>query len=238
MRRGLVGDFKIGEAVRPLFTRNASGEWAFSGTGFFVEHDGKPILVTANHVAFDEPVWICSDPPGTGQFVLEEIMAPTKRLGSNPGTDVAAYDPLEFAPTVTLQLCSVSPPGNYSVGSYEYSRLMIDPHRAIFNLGQSTRIGNVVRRVNDDRFPGESLELSYPALKGASGAPVVVLEGPEKHKVAGFLKANVQYELLPAQTYMYKDESGGVEEKTHYYLPVGLAVNAKWVIKLLQELRN
>jgi hypothetical protein len=145
------------------------------------------------------------------------------------------YDPLEFAPMLTLQLCSVSPPGNFRVGSFEFARLMIDPHRALFNLGQSTRIGNIVRHVSDSRFPEDSLELSYPALKGASGAPVVVLEGPDMHKVAGFLTANVQYELLPVQTYMFKDESGGAEEKTHYYLPAGLAVNAKWVTALLQQ---
>jgi hypothetical protein len=69
-----------------------------------------------------------------------------------------------------------------------------------------------------DRQP-ESLELSYPALKGASGAPVVVLDGVDRYKVAGVLVANVQYELLPVQTYFYKDESGANEEKTHYYLP-------------------
>src|SRR5262245_58510717 len=168
----MAGGFKIGDAVRPLFTSNAGGELSFSGTGFFVEHDGKPILVTANHVALDEPLWICKDPPMGKRFNLGDIVTPTKRLRSNRATDVAVYDPLDFAPALTLQLCSDSPPGNYLVGSFEYARLMIDPHRALFNLGQSTRVGNIVRHVSDDGFPGDSLELSYPALKGASGAPV------------------------------------------------------------------
>jgi hypothetical protein len=236
MRRALEEKFRIGDAVRPLFTRQPNGEWAFSGTGFFVEHDGKPVLVTADHVALDEPLWICKDPPNGRQFHLDEILVSTRRLRHHRATDVALYDPLEFAPEMTLDLCSVSPFGNYRVGTFEYARLMIDPQRALFNLGGSTRIGNIVRQVSDDSFPQDSLELSYPALKGASGAPVVVLEGPDKHKVAGFLKANVQYELLPVQTYMYKDERGGVEEKLHYHLPAGLAVDAKWVTELLQEL--
>jgi hypothetical protein len=191
MRQRSAGDFKIGQAVRPLLTCNTNGEWAFSGTGFFIEHDGRPILVTANHVALDEPVWICKDPPVGGQFSLEEILAPTKRLCSR-GTDIALYDPLEFSPGVTLRLCAAPPPGNYLVGSYEYVRLLVDRERSLFNSGPSTRIGNVGRLVNDDRYPGDSLELSYPALNGASGAPVVVLQGPDKHKVTGVLIANVQ----------------------------------------------
>ncbi|MEM6495880.1 MAG: hypothetical protein AAF709_04035 [Pseudomonadota bacterium] len=94
---------------------------------------------------------------------------------------------------------------------------------------------DIVRHVTDDRFPHLSLELSYPALKGASGSPVVVLEGRDAFKVVGITIANIQYELMPVQTYIYRDTEDGTEEETRYCLPAGLAVNASHLSALLSS---
>ena len=74
------------------------------------------------------------------------------------------------------------------------------------------------------------LELSFPASKGASGAPIL---SNTNFELWGVIKANVGYELLPAQIESIFDESGIVEEQTKFYLPQALAVNVTVVREFL-----
>ena len=76
------------------------------------------------------------------------------------------------------------------------------------------------------------LELSFPALKGASGAPVL---SNGSFELLGVIKANVGYELLPAQIESIHDQSGTVMEETKFFLPQGLAVNVAEVRNFLLE---
>lgn len=112
---------------------------------------------------------------------------------------------------------------------YEYSRT--------FSLATgeglvegSTRVGNVVRYVDDHSgsalFPSKSLELSFPGVQGASGSPI--LSRREQWAVIGVMKANATYELLPIQSIRVLDEIDGtqISEETQFYLPQGLAVNS------------
>ena len=93
-------------------------------------------------------------------------------------------------------------------------------------LNPATRLGNVTRDLDLTELYGPAgrrmLELSFPALKGASGAPVL---SNGNFELWGVIKANVGYELLPAQIESVRDQSGTVLEETKFYLPQALAVN-------------
>ena len=78
------------------------------------------------------------------------------------------------------------------------------------------------------------LELSFPALKGASGAPVITWKPP--FRLWGILSQNVARELHPAQVEKVLDEGGNMTEETRFYLPLGLAIHVKHVRKLLEAL--
>jgi hypothetical protein len=75
-----------------------------------------------------------------------------------------------------------------------------------------------------------ALELSWPVLRGASGAPVTYNDNPymppeEKWGVLGVIVANASYHALPAQitSVLYDDNS--LLEEVKYMLPQALAVN-------------
>lgn len=95
-------------------------------------------------------------------------------------------------------------------------------------------MGNVTRTLDlTDRY-GEAgrsaLELSFPALRGASGAPVV---SNLTFRLWGIIIANVSYHLLPAQIESVLDEQGQVEEETRFMLPQAVAVHIKHLRKVL-----
>ena len=96
------------------------------------------------------------------------------------------------------------------IGTVEYSRLTITPiansNSYEVNENISSRIGNLVRISNDSIRDFNTLELSYPALKGASGAPVLDMESGDGIKVFGLIISNVDYELMPVQTLEYRAE--------------------------------
>ena len=73
------------------------------------------------------------------------------------------------------------------------------------------------------------LELSFPALKGASGAPVM----SGQFELWGVIIANVNHHLLPAQIETIYDDDGRVVEETQYMLPQGLAVHVNVIREFL-----
>ncbi len=79
------------------------------------------------------------------------------------------------------------------------------------------------------------LELSFPALRGASGAPVVSI-GNEV-VLWGIIVANVSYHLLPAQIEKVVEGDTTVEE-IKYLLPQAIAVNVKHLSKFSDEMNH
>ena len=78
------------------------------------------------------------------------------------------------------------------------------------------------------------LEMSFPALRGASGAPIIEQEPP--HKVWGIVTANYASELLPAQVEKIVNEDGTVDEETKFYLPHALGIHVKHLRALIRKL--
>lgn len=102
----------------------------------------------------------------------------------------------------------------------------------------STRKGNITKSYVStfpEDTPTKCLEVSFPVLQGASGAPLMVNAPP--WQVVAMFTHNVQYNLLPAQTVSIKDGNKYVEE-THYYLPTGKAIQAFHLLEFMKELEK
>jgi hypothetical protein len=96
-------------------------------------------------------------------------------------------------------------------------------------LEPATRLGHMTRMRFIQSTLGAAgdaaLELSWPALRGASGAPVVLNDGT--FRIVGVVIANVSYHLLPVQVESVLDEKNNLIEETKYMLPQAIAVNIK-----------
>lgn len=71
-------------------------------------------------------------------------------------------------------------------------------------------------------YPVQCYDLSYPAFKRASGAPVV---SNSTFNVVGMIVANIERQLMPAQLERIERQDGTVEE-VRYFLPTAQAIQA------------
>jgi hypothetical protein len=103
-------------------------------------------------------------------------------------------------------------------------------------LNPATRIGHMTRRLGPGDGLGtlaeQAIELSFPALRGASGAPVMINElavysllGKESLGVIGVVIANAASHLAPAQIEEVLNADNTAYAETGYMLPQGLAVS-------------
>lgn len=156
-------------------------------------------------------------------------------VASDRSTDLALLDVPGYSPPVVFELAQdhevVS---SQLVICHEYGTTHTEGK--IIVASGATRFGNVTRRLNltsrYDRAGDDILELSFPALRGASGAPVLSTSDPV-NRLWGIIIANVSYHLLPAQIVSVLDEKNQIYEETHYLLPQALAVHVKHVRALL-----
>ena len=224
----------IKKVVRPVFIKKRGAtRYAFGGTCFYLKVGEDIYVITAEHVISDHDAFIMDHQKKNAEFVVEDLMHPTTVVATSKIYDIAILKS-DYFPGDSLLPLDIEPPGNYRVGSLEYSRLDLKTNDKIITVNASTRIGNVVRVASDSLFPFSVYELSYPALKGASGSPSVYLDGPDMFSVFGVVVANANQELMPVQTYQYKG-SDGEEETTHFYLPSALAIPIRHVIELLEK---
>ena len=68
------------------------------------------------------------------------------------------------------------------------------------------------------------IDLSFPALKGASGAPVV---GKYSFQVLGMILSNIETQLMPAQVEITHYADGSQDEIRRYFLPSAHAIRAE-----------
>lgn len=195
----------------------------FLGTGVFC---GRPaLLLTANHVLEDAArigIRVASR-KGASTFEARVVLR-------EPGYDIAALvvdgyhpkHPLNIArPLETLSVEDL-------VSCFEYGTTERTEGGLRFN--PALRKGNITRFVEVAHHAPRAqplLELSFPALKGASGAPV--FWDDELLSLAGIVIANVARELLPMQISTVYDDKGKVEERIVFMMPAGLAVGVDHV---------
>ncbi|MGE0409154.1 MAG: serine protease [Amphiplicatus sp.] len=232
--------YKAGDVVRPLFFRR-DGHWRFAGTGFFFHHQDSKYLATAHHVLQGDCMGVMMPLHGEGPFRADEILKEATLVAHAPKPyDLAVLKVSDGVPGVVPQLASEPPYLNYSVYTYEYARFEMAGRdgKRIINPNASYRRGNIVRYVmQDPYFPDGSLELSYPAIAGASGAPVFLSDpwGFKDYGIVGVITTNAKYDLLPIEDHFFKDADGS-EERRRYYLPAAIAIHVSHLKKLVESI--
>lgn len=214
------------------------------GTGFFVGTPEMLAVVTAKHV-----FTACSlkdDEKFAIAFLTEKgaaIVALSRVIGSLD-FDVAAadVDSQHLPGAFPLPLGVSDPPLNRDVFTYEYSGSVIEkpyPGHTHVSFDPYAHKGNVVRLYTSkfpEAKPTPALLTSFPALQGASGAPLIMEDAKAKcFAVVGMMVANVERHLMPAQVVEVHD-GPEFHEKISYFLPLGKALARVALAQALQEM--
>lgn len=205
---------------------------AFLGSACFV--DSGEYLVTAYHVVRDWKKRIGFTVP-----LVPPRMFEAKVVACDPAIDLALLKVDGYRPDNPFPLADPeSIISNSLVACHEYGPTEVAG--GVFRLEPATRLGNVTRiRDLRERFGkagDDMLELSFPALRGASGAAVVHWLPP--FELVGIIVANVSHHLMPAQVLSVLDERNEILEETHFMLPQALAVNVKHLHEMIIRQRR
>lgn len=203
------------------------------GSGFFVGHTDTLHVVTAKHVIEDNPL-------EEGQRYAIAFAGSAKiaivaslEIRASRAFDVAALKmPMEayLDEAVRIPIASSDPTLNEDVMCFEYSSTRIERKPGggrHVSFEPYAHKGNVVR-IYESAFPEQvpttAMLTSFPALQGASGAPVLAKTKPRRTLAAvGMMVSNFERHLLPAQILRIDSEKGDSEE-IRYYLPYGKAL--------------
>lgn len=204
------------------------------GTGFFV---GPRLLMSAKHVLGVQP------PLGHCLSVVHIDPRPPYPIAINavycdPNFDVAIARVDEWP---NEEYLSITPGDvlimNHGVLTVEYSptRQHVPLPGGVFamDISANWHQGHIVREYVSDfghLHPTRVIDLSYPAFRRASGAPVVHNTSGE---VLGLVVSNVERHLMPAHLERIESPDGVVEE-VRYYVPNGQAIRANHLRDCLQ----
>lgn len=202
------------------------------GTGFFVGKADTLRLVTAKHVITDAPLadgekyaLVLNDGKGIAVIAISQI-----RVAQDFDVAVCNIEQSLLKNAVPLALATSDPALNDDVFSYEYSSTRIEKTAAGFHVSFEpyAHKGNVVRSYAStfpEKIKTPCILTSYPALQGASGAPVVAtIQTRKQFAVVGMLVENAERHLIPAQVVAIED-GPSYKESTSYFLPYGKAVS-------------
>lgn len=226
------------KVVVPILDRESGdvGPWPL-GTGFFVGRD--PILVTCYHVIKQY----------SGQLVIALRDDLSKVYFAHvvkeyPKVDLALLKVPGYDPPQVLQLAPHDEHhGNLLVVCHEHSQTRKQGNKTIFSA--SSRVGNITRSLNKfdlrnlgHNYGGEitALEVSFPTLRGASGAPVMANDG--SWQVLGILTGNWGHEYMPHHIESTFDPDTGVELDSYksMFVPQGVAIHVKHLRPLVPTL--
>jgi Trypsin-like peptidase domain len=208
------------DVIVPIFAMEGTGNVrAFLGTGSFV--GPRSYLLTADHVVRN-----CDYEIAITTMHDVKILYPATVIERDEQHDLALLEVPGYRPANPLAVrFDVQPSTNQSLLTFDYGTT-ISAGRNI-HLAPATRIGHMTRMLDLRGHYGpagvSALELSFPALRGASGAPVMTNDA--EFRVCGVVVANVAYHLLPAQIETVLDNSNTLLEETRYMLPQAAAVN-------------
>ena len=211
------------------------------GTGFFVGNENRVALVTAKHVFAINPLgesekyaYAIRKEKGIEVWAIRMVVAETDY-------DIAVCEIETIPQAVPLSFSGAQPALNDDVFCYEYSttRFGRKPSGGMhISFEPLSHKGNIMRYF-DSTFPESrptpSFLTSFPALQGASGAPVMAGTKNKQLYVAGMMVANKESRLLPAQIVKIQDGNEFIEEVS-YFLPTGKAINATVLIDCLKDM--
>ena len=210
----------------PIFARQANRVY-FAGSAFFFLHKKRVLVATADHVV--KPYLNASfEVATTAQAYSVEVLL------RDPEYDLCILQPANYPVGISMTLSADRlKPRNVTLYAYEFSTTEIENNK--YKLNPATRIGNCVRTIEMGSIYGSAgkdmLELSFPALKGASGSAVIEIEN-NLLIVHGVIVANSEHHLLPAHIETVLDEKNTILEERMYFLPQGVAVNSTHLLRL------
>lgn len=226
------------DVIVPIFGLLPGGMGPFLGTGSIIG-DGS-ILLTANHVitGWQGPL---------GFVTLADVTRPAYPLtliDRDPAHDLALLRVTEYRPPRPLVLDFDNFSENTTLMTYEYGTTRRTGNNIALN--PATRIGHMTRRLGPGDGLGtltdEAIELSFPALRGASGAPVMINEplqatllGKETLGVIGVVIANASYHLAPAQIEEVLNADNTSYGEVRYMLPQGIAVSVRHIREMYEK---
>jgi hypothetical protein len=197
------------------------------GSAFFFVHAGHVLTATANH---------CIPPSHDAlQLIGRNGRYDVAVALHDEGYDLCILSPATFPNNISMTLSVVrDTPGNITLIAYEFSTT--EQKNGAWRLTPATRIGNCIRLVQMDDVFGpagvDMLELSFPALRGASGSPVVELRGAQM-VARGIVVANTEHHLLPAHIETVLDANNSLLEERRYYLPQAAAVHSMHLARIV-----
>ncbi|MEP6605749.1 MAG: serine protease [Nitrosospira sp.] len=213
------------DCICPVFRRGDSA--LFLGTGFFLADPAS--FVTCAHVVSGNEESLAVVHPPTGKAYKAHVVKIDEEV------DLAQLQVDRYQPSASIHLASEPINTLDFVHCYDYSTVTAFRAGQI-RLNPATRIGNVTRLLNredgDKRFD-QALELSFPILRGASGAPILALRG-DRLSLLGVAFGNLEYEVRPVSIHEVLDESNKIYERKQYMLPLGLAINSSHVARFVQ----
>jgi hypothetical protein len=208
------------------------------GTGFFVSiatpGSSSALVVTAKHVltghAFNSDEAYCAIRVGLAQgypnyyFYEREVYYSKK-------TDLAAFVWPNPPDPVPLPLVRNRISTSEDVVMVDFSRTLITGAGPEFHFVMHK--GNVLcyypsRDPRIEKTP--AFDTSFPALQGASGAPVIALR--PGCPVVGLIVSNVESNPIPAQTIRIGDG----EEEIKYFLPNGHGIAAEVILDFVSSI--
>jgi hypothetical protein len=211
------------------------------GTAFIAQFGKHRLVITAGHVAdtalANKWEWgvVYTLDSGELHFATANAYVRSKRH------DVAAVPLNDFVaglPVGGLQFGSPDYALDQDLCTFEYSQshLLARPGEPVPDqaLVPYFHKGHAMRRflelpLDPDGEP--RLEVSFPALQGASGAPVL---NTANNSVVGMLIGNQERHLLPAQVVTIECDDGRTEA-TSYFLPMGVALDVRAVLDFLEN---
>lgn len=211
--------------------------YLFLGTGFFISNDGT--FLTAKHV-FENPN--IDDRSTYNAVMLHDGPTVHKISGVefSQHFDIALGHVEEVVQDIQpLKLATENAPMNYDILTAEFSGTMskqLENGSSALHFTPYFRKGYVICYYESD-FPEhvltQSLDISFPALMGASGAPVIV---ERTGSVIGMIVANVERHLLPAQVIRVQHDQ--TPEEVRYFLPIGKAIGWKHLVEFVDSVRQ
>ncbi|MEJ0038935.1 MAG: serine protease [Gammaproteobacteria bacterium] len=211
------------------------------GTGFFVGSGEKIHVVTAKHVFEGNPLLdgekyaICLH--GGKQIAVALILQVRASLDFDLAVCKIPHE--QLSGVLALPIARSDAALTDDIFSYEYSqtRIVTTGRHTHVSFEPNAHKGNIVRSYEStwpEKIKTPSFLTSYPALQGASGAPVIApTRGRKSFAVVGMLVANVEQHLLPAQVFELR-EGEKYHEKTSYFLPYGKAIARPVVVQSLE----
>lgn len=212
------------------------------GTGFIVGQGDKIYVVTAKHVFESSPLeegekygYLFKGAKGIQLYRIQKIIGVENY-------DIAVFEATHIPEAVSLAFSEQQPANNEDVYCNEYSSTRIEKKETggkHVSIVPMIHKGNIMR-FYDSEFPENKKTpcfiVSFPALQGASGAPVLAITKNKNLYVAGMIVENWQRYLLPAQIVKIQDGKEYIEE-TSYFLPLGKAINASLIAQVLKGLK-